>query len=361
MFVHARQFSWHSNADRYFVPIIILIYIAFLRKTQNPRSAMAPLVTEHAIQASICDFTVLETLLPGIPPVPPVQLPNVTRLIVLTYIPYLLITSFVPLRLIIAIAGSILLIWRAPWAVVLRSKTWSSAWFRWSMYEVWAIISGLPLPPSNASGDTTSIASAATSSPKAPAQPNSIRFLFTVYENQRWWMGLDWTAALLPNERPSWCSVAQQPVSPPNAFNLPDETIIYVPHTDGRRIKRTARWHWEELEWRVIIHKDGIGLSRVEKPLPSATSIAAKDREDSSTSKLLRVAGKLNASHAKEAHSINYDDYGSHFTEDPDNEDGDISTDPEGWVYGDNKWEARGPKGGMGKVCFHYLEVDLSL
>lgn len=30
-------------------------------------------------------------------------------------------------------------------------------------------------------------------------------FRFEIYENQRWWMGLDWTHALLPGERPTWC------------------------------------------------------------------------------------------------------------------------------------------------------------
>lgn len=32
-----------------------------------------------------------------------------------------------------------------------------------------------------------------------------IYFRFEVHENQRWWMGLDWTSALIPQERPSWC------------------------------------------------------------------------------------------------------------------------------------------------------------
>ena len=27
---------------------------------------------------------------------------------------------------------------------------------------------------------------------------------FTVYENQRWWLGLDWTIKLFPNERTPW-------------------------------------------------------------------------------------------------------------------------------------------------------------
>jgi hypothetical protein len=35
-------------------------------------------------------------------------------------------------------------------------------------------------------------------------EENPIYFRFEVHENQRWWMGLDWTSALLPQERPSW-------------------------------------------------------------------------------------------------------------------------------------------------------------
>lgn len=29
-------------------------------------------------------------------------------------------------------------------------------------------------------------------------------FKFVLYENQRWWLGLDWTTNLFPNERPAW-------------------------------------------------------------------------------------------------------------------------------------------------------------
>jgi hypothetical protein len=35
-------------------------------------------------------------------------------------------------------------------------------------------------------------------------EESPIYFRFEVHENHRWWMGLDWTSALLPQERPSW-------------------------------------------------------------------------------------------------------------------------------------------------------------
>ena len=33
---------------------------------------------------------------------------------------------------------------------------------------------------------------------------SSVIFSFTIFENQRWWLGIDYTQALLPNERPPW-------------------------------------------------------------------------------------------------------------------------------------------------------------
>jgi hypothetical protein len=38
-------------------------------------------------------------------------------------------------------------------------------------------------------------------------EENPIYFRFEVHENHRWWMGLDWTSALLPQERPSWYGI----------------------------------------------------------------------------------------------------------------------------------------------------------
>lgn len=41
------------------------------------------------------------------------------------------------------------------------------------------------------------------------------------------------------------------------------------------------------------------------------------------------------------------------FDHDP-SEDDDV-TDPEGWIYGDNKWEGGSGKGGMGKASLYIL------
>ena len=83
-------------------------------------------------------------------------------------------------------------------------------------------------------------------------------FAFTIYENQRWRVGLDWTAALLPGERPSWCSAPQAPLSPPATFALPAPTTGFLPDNNvpDARKKRTAMWAWAEAEWQVVVRQD---------------------------------------------------------------------------------------------------------
>ena len=235
--------------------------------------------------------------------------------------------------MVIALAGTVLLTWRAPWAVIIRATVWRSAWFRWTIYKTWAFITGQPLPPLVMSPQPTIPSSGAV---------QSIRFLFTIHENQRWWMGLDWTAALLPAERPSWCSAAQQPMSPPNSFTLPESTTVSLPDGKGGRLKRTATWRWEEPEWRVLVHKEHNTVSREERPLPTI-----KD-ENQNSSLLLKAAGRLrNGSQSDSNKTVAPDDRASDEGRQPDEE---VLTDSDGWVYTDNLWENQSNKGGMGKV-----------
>ncbi|CDO77701.1 hypothetical protein BN946_scf184969.g52 [Trametes cinnabarina] len=277
-----------------------------------------------------------------------------------------------------------LMTWKAPWedCCLLLALWWAlcmipefglSAYFRWATYRAWSILSGQPLPPKLVSPQSlsdASIASLSSSEPGAlsagapPSPGSSIRFLFTIYENQRWWMGLDWTAALLPGERPSWCTASQQPVAPPSAFTLPAPTTVYTLAPDGkRRLKRTARWTWEEPEWRVVVRRDGAATSsRVEKPLPVPKEESAAA---ASASRILKAAGKMrqpsmDAGRAdghkdgdkaaeKEDGASTHGDLGVGPARLDAEEDDEPYTDPDGWVYADNKWEGPSSKGGMGK------------
>ncbi|KAK0455119.1 Peroxin/Dysferlin domain-containing protein [Armillaria borealis] len=314
---------------QYLLPATFLFVYLVSKWTTPRRTSGSPPITEQNLQATITDLVVLQSLLPSIPfEFNEGSLSVLVRVCAILYIPYLVITHCISLRVLFGIAGTILLSWRAPWTQALRTTLWKSAWFRWGVYRAWSRLSGRPLPvPTVSTRDLT-----------IEHERNSARFLFMIYENQRWWMGLDWTAALLPSERPSWCSASLQPVPPPSAMTLPGDSVVYVGDGKGGREKRTAKWAWEEAEWRVCVRREGSAVVRVEKPLPTPKG------EGPGESQLAKVDGKMRESQ-------NAGGSGEDAQEDDgqDNTDEDPETDPDGWVYGDNKWENRSAKGGIGK------------
>jgi hypothetical protein len=114
-----------------------------------------------------------------------------------------------------------------------------------------------------------------------------------------------------------------------------------------------ARWAWEELEWRVVVRREGQeGLWRIEKTPPHDKDAA--DDVSGTAARMLRAArgsggGPSRASESPErGKSPSVDQHVSDPSTIPGQED-DVVTDPEGWVYGDNKWEGGSSKGGMGK------------
>lgn len=354
---------------RYFVPALVLGAAVYTRR-RPPSASRAPVVTETLLQNTISDLTTLPLLLPSLPSTAllsalPIQ--ELARAVVVLYIPYLALTYFVPLHTIFAISGTVLLTWKAPFAIVLRRTVWRSAFVRWTIWNIWAHVSGRPLPSQTISPQTQSLLSKTeeADAEETKKETNSLRFLFTVYENQRWWMGLDWTAALLPGERPSWCSASQAPLSPPGAFGLPEPATTCIPHPSDptKKIKRMAEWHWEEPEWRVLVKKEGTTLSRVERPVPTESMEDEDAAGTSATSKagsrLLKAASSKFA--GKDAMALHRRDSSStsatsqqeptaQEVEEGAEEDTEGCTDPDGWIFGDNKWESKSNKGGMGKV-----------
>lgn len=387
------------------------------RQAAQPQPA-----TEDTLHRTLSDLTTIQELLPSIlslytsntpnpasqapatpdTSAPPIPLYTTLRVLAFVYPPYLFLTltGLIHMRTLLGIAGTLAILHRAPFAVLIRRALWRSAYFRWGAYWAWAKISGTPLPGSVRPAQPDISISVASSSkatdtadatqPKPPA--NAIRFLFTAYENQRWWMGLDWTAALLPSERPSWCSKSLQPCSPPAAFSLPPPTTVYIPDpaessagsrrdTRGREKilpkrwrKRTAAWKWDEPEWKVVLRKEGASATtRVERPLPSLVEEGAS----ASAGKILRAAGKFRGAsldlgserrlrelegHAKEGSggSEGGEKGEKGGEEGQGEEEEEPFTDPDGWVYCDNKWEGGSAKGGMGKVgypfpCFAFV------
>lgn len=321
--------------SRFFFPVILLCAIYFSRR--RSWSGSVPPVTEQSLQAAISDLAAIRSLIPSAPTPPSTPIFTLFRVSAIIFPPYLFLTYFVSMRVLLGISGTMVLTWRAGWAQTMRSLIWRSAHIRWSLYSLWSYISGEPLPER-----IIAVQSESQSNSSKPI--NSIRFLFTIYENQRWWMGLDWTAALLPAERPSWCSAQQTSLPPPNAFTLPEPAVSYVNDRKGKRVKRIATWHWEEGEWKVMIKREGgTGVTRVERPVPS------DEKETPSASKLLQAVGRRGSSIGGSPERVTGDQK-SHEDEPFEGDEDEHITDSDGWTYGDNKWQGLGPHGGLGKV-----------
>jgi len=292
-------------ALRYFLFAVICSALVYSRRRQPPRQYNADAshtMTEVSVQTAMRDLAALLVLLPS-PPTLPAFLSSSTlpsaalfRACALASIPYLILTYLVPLRVLVGLLGTIILTYRAPFAQLLRAALWRSSFVRWPVYRSWACLTGIPItypipiPPVDAAVAVQGANSTVTA---------RVRFAFMVYENQRWWMGLDWTAALLPGERPSWCSASQAALPPPAAFALPAPTTAFLPVNGPPDAceQRTATWAWAEPEWRVVVWRDG------------DSSVDAVEGAENTTEE----------------------------------------TDADGWVYADNKWENHSGKGGLGK------------
>ncbi|ERF69643.1 hypothetical protein EPUS_03635 [Endocarpon pusillum Z07020] len=171
--------------------------------------------------------------------------------IVLTLPPFYILTS----RRIILTFGTIALTWHSRPARVSRVILWRSLTVR----RICSFITGLsfgqdpvapfgsstsnkltppPLPPRRKSKSQDTAAADLTMKHRA-ASPG-VRFTFILYENQRRWLGLGWTSAMLAYERASWTDEHLNPAPSKDRFELP-----YVE-------SETARWRWVEgSTWKI--------------------------------------------------------------------------------------------------------------
>lgn len=307
------------------------------------------------------------------------------RLFAFLTIPYLTITYIVPVPVLIASFGTFFLTWRSPWFGTTRRVIMRSAHMRALYRHAVGFISGsysVPLTFSKFKAGPARV------EPELEKRVKHHRFLFTVLENQRWWVGIDWTAALLPSERPSWSAPAtatalaqaaagnhagnqamHPPLPPPSSFMLPSSTSVILPSPIGTGyVKRTAKWQWEDgSEWEVVVHKEGEPASKRFRPpsFPKSSQTAGTgavppEPEEGRGSRFLKGhLSKLNIGGVTSQTSLSSptpstdpsvaeDDGEKAKTMSEDDEN--LVTDPEGWIYGDNKWENLSGKNAMGKV-----------
>lgn len=237
------------SVDRYFLPVLLCapyivaaIYSRLRISKLSSPSDVESIATESTIQAALSDVSIIYHLLPARPTIIRHQLPPlaIVRLLLVSYLIYILTVWVLPPNALIALAGSFALTWRAPWARTIRGILLSNGWVRFLSRRAFQLSTGTASAIEMSSDLHTQSRSSATAKgsavpnldvPEDVPPPSKLRVRFTVQENQRWWMGLDWTAALVPQERASWTSAppALKPVPPPMAISLPASTVVYLP------------------------------------------------------------------------------------------------------------------------------------
>ncbi|TKA60995.1 hypothetical protein B0A55_10472 [Friedmanniomyces simplex] len=150
--------------------------------------------------------------------------------ILLTVPPLHLVTTK---RIIVAL-GTIGLSWHSRPARVTRAILWRSRAIRNAM----SLITGLTFIGPSQRANTTSALTTQSKDSNIPtpgvakdAQPG-VRFAFSIYENQRRWLGLGWTASLLAYERQAWTDEHTNTCPDTGTFELPD-----TEHD-------TTKWRW---------------------------------------------------------------------------------------------------------------------
>lgn len=79
-------------------------------------------------------------------------------------------------------------------------------------------------------------------------------FQFEVFENQRWWLGVNWTTNMMPSERGPWTDNQLKPIVSKEEFELPEPTVKTTTQTvNDKVIERTLHkvWSWADGDWWV--------------------------------------------------------------------------------------------------------------
>ncbi|CAO1631037.1 unnamed protein product [Parajaminaea phylloscopi] len=359
------------------------VYEPFIKERVTSVAAKSPILMRgfHHSQAG---FTALVPFLTSTGIAFPAAVP-------VTYFPPFPLFSL-SLRHAVLFAGLVAFGWCSTFATLVRHALWKSAIVRRLARAALRGVSlghlGNPAPSGlfstshEALGPHRTIAGATAdagrhskglkASSLSPARVNTVPYRFELYENQRWWVGLDWTAALLPQERPSWTDSSLSPVSPPSSFTLPSETVHWRPKPSKQNPnaweKRTVRWRWEEDEWHVVVNVGGgLGLGAGETPRKKAgrrSSEATSASNDvatpsgSGSSTLFSGFASRNGpasptsprtSSTGGAFDMLSGAQGAGAVEEEFAEDFAQETDTSGWRYGDNAWEKMSNRSGMGK------------
>jgi hypothetical protein len=234
--------------------LILAMFLRHRRETETTTTLDAILASLNSLNNRVEIFfapctVVLNTLSSEKTATTATTRPKLTRLFVrilllnplwigLSVYPFEIVT---PRRIVVAV-GTAVLSWHSRPAKVARTILWRSSTLRAAVQnatglQLTPLAPPPPLPPRNtpAAGDkVTPLADVKSSSP-------GVKFTFALYENQRRWLGVGWTATMFAYERAPWTDEHLQPAPSPEEFQLPE------PPAGGK-----VRWRWVKGEdWEV--------------------------------------------------------------------------------------------------------------
>lgn len=186
---------------------------------------------------------------------------DVTRLVFTTLLVspvYILLTFFfVTPRTLLLLGGVFMLTYHSLWARVTRSILWRSRTVRLVTFYMTGIdFSGKRrVGTSAAQFSRSKEAKAAGTIDAATDDGKAVRFTYVLYENQRRWLGIGWTANLLAYERSPWTDEFLNEASPPDQFKLPD--------TEGTGME----WKWVDSTWKLDLTNDGALVQKTKSTL----------------------------------------------------------------------------------------------
>lgn len=304
-------------------------------------------------------------------------------------------------RSLVCFVGTLALTWCSPWCSLFRQAVWKSATIRRIVRGTGRVLSGQTSPREaygrgnmddewaqgafyeDGSGLLATSKADKTNGAKAKngttdkqqkdekvVRHEDVVYQFSIFENQRWWVGLDWTAALLPQERPSWSDESNNPVSPPSSFSLPATKIMLTPAPTAADPKaftrRTIKWQWVDPEWSIAgVSSRGASYassamykgSAKDAAIKSANAVGDKDalaaaKQGYLGDALNRIRARTHQSGADDASEATSDVGTTAHRVGEENAAGgeeEWDVDSEGWQYGDNAWEKMSKKNGMGR------------
>ncbi|KAG0057803.1 hypothetical protein BGZ90_005284 [Linnemannia elongata] len=197
----------------------------------------------------------------------------VLGLVILSYVPWLILTYFIPMRFIMVVAGTIVICWRAPWFAILWAVTMKLETFS----PLLQLIPYWPFRPETGSNyqvkrkfsvkDIISRAIGQRKKNDADAYKTyktstgydieedhaTMYYKFVLYENQRWWLGLEWTPMMLPNDRAPWTDDHLEPTQSKSAFQLPPPHVAHeaIPGQPNKVLRKSQEWRWLDPSWRL--------------------------------------------------------------------------------------------------------------